>query len=199
MVTRTKAPTDLVEALEYYLGERAPGPIPAPATEWIVRYGPFVAAVFLVLMLPALLVALGLGIAMVPFGEPGFTLTLVGALVELALVALLEHLAEARHLAQRLLQVVRGDVGELLQLGVRAGELGRPLFGVGRPLGDPLLEGRVGLDQLPIPGLELGVPGLLLLGLWLAARMAAAEKAVNLLDEHVAGMPGDQGGEGGAR
>ena len=42
------------------------------------------------------------------------------ALVELALVALLEQLAEARHLAQRLLQVVRGDVGELLELGVRA-------------------------------------------------------------------------------
>ena len=45
---------------------------------------------------------------------------LVGALVELALVAPLEQLAEARDLAQRLLQVVRGDVGELLELGVRA-------------------------------------------------------------------------------
>ena len=31
-----------------------------------------------------------------------------------------EHLAEARHLAQRLLQVVRGDVGELLELAVGA-------------------------------------------------------------------------------
>ena len=40
------------------------------------------------------------------------------ALVELALVAALEHLAEARDLAQRLLQVVRGDVGELLELGL---------------------------------------------------------------------------------
>ena len=40
----------------------------------------------------------------------------VGALVELALVAALEHLGEARDLAQRLLQVVRGDVGELLEL-----------------------------------------------------------------------------------
>ena len=43
---------------------------------------------------------------------------LVAALVELALVAALEQLAEARDLAQRLLQVVRGDVGELLELGV---------------------------------------------------------------------------------
>lgn len=39
----------------------------------------------------------------------------------------------------------------------------------------------------------------LLLGLWLAARMAAAEKAVNLLDEHVSGMPGDHSGHGGTR
>ena len=37
-------------------------------------------------------------------------------------VAVLEQLAEARHLAQRLLEVVRGDVGELLELGVGAFE-----------------------------------------------------------------------------
>ena len=53
---------------------------------------------------------------------------LVGALVELAAVALLEQLAERRHLAERLLQVVRGHVGELLQLGVRAGQLARLAF-----------------------------------------------------------------------
>ena len=49
----------------------------------------------------------------------------VGALVELPLVAPCEHLGEARHHAQRLLQVVRGDVGELLELGVRALQVGR--------------------------------------------------------------------------
>ena len=37
--------------------------------------------------------------------------------VELADIAALEQLAEARHLAQRLLEVVRGHVGELLELG----------------------------------------------------------------------------------
>ena len=51
---------------------------------------------------------------------------LVRALVELAAVAALEHLGEARDLAQRLLQVVRGDVGELLELLVGALELLRP-------------------------------------------------------------------------
>ena len=40
------------------------------------------------------------------------------ALVELVAVALLEQLAERGDLAQRLLQVVRGDVGELLEFGV---------------------------------------------------------------------------------
>ena len=57
----------------------------------------------------------------------------VGALVELARVAALEHLREARDLAQRLLQVVRGDVGELLELLVGALQLARLLDQ--RPLG----------------------------------------------------------------
>ncbi len=43
---------------------------------------------------------------------------LLGALVELLGVPGLEHLAEARHFAKRLLQVVRGDVGELLEIPV---------------------------------------------------------------------------------
>ena len=44
---------------------------------------------------------------------------LVSPGVELADVPALQQLAEARDLAQRLLQVVRGYVGELLKLGVR--------------------------------------------------------------------------------
>ena len=43
-------------------------------------------------------------------------------------VAPLQQLAEAGHLAQRLLQVVRGDVGELLQVAVGPDELGRLLL-----------------------------------------------------------------------
>ena len=54
-------------------------------------------------------------------GEPD---VLVGARVELPAVALLQQLAEARDLAQRLLEVVRGDVGELLELGVGAAQVG---------------------------------------------------------------------------
>ena len=68
---------------------------------------------------------------------------LVGPLVELPLVAALEQLAEARHLAQRLLQVVGGDVGELLQVGVGAGQL----LGLGGQLLAGLLDaGQLGPD-----------------------------------------------------
>ena len=89
---------------------------------------------------------------------------LVGARVELAAVALLEQLAEARDLAQRLLEVVRGDVGELLELGV-----GAPQVGLGgaqrRELGDDPRAHRVDvlaeLDDLARAGaldLALEVP-----------------------------------------
>ena len=58
---------------------------------------------------------------------------LVGALVHLPAVALLQELREARDLAQRLLQVVRRDVGELLEVAVGApqllGLLGEQLVG----------------------------------------------------------------------
>ena len=50
---------------------------------------------------------------------------LVGALVELAVITALERLAEARNLAQWLLEVVRGDIGELLELRVRSFQLER--------------------------------------------------------------------------
>ena len=49
---------------------------------------------------------------------------LPAALVELVAVPLLQQLAERGHLAQRLLQVVRGHVGELLELGVGPAQLG---------------------------------------------------------------------------
>ena len=51
---------------------------------------------------------------------------LVGPLVELPGVPTLEHLAEARDLAQRLLQVVRRDIGELLEVAVGSQPARRP-------------------------------------------------------------------------
>ncbi len=56
----------------------------------------------------------------------GETDVLGAALVELVAVALLQQLAERRDLAQRLLQIVRRDVGELLEFGVGAPQFHRP-------------------------------------------------------------------------
>ena len=58
---------------------------------------------------------------------------LIGIGIEPALIGFRQELREAHHLAQRFLQVVRGHVGELLQLGVGPAQLGRALP-------DPLLE-----------------------------------------------------------
>ena len=56
---------------------------------------------------------------------------LPGLVVELVGVLPLEQLAEVGDLAQRLGEVVRGDVGELLEVGVGAGQLGARAAGAG--------------------------------------------------------------------
>src|ERR1700691_4886495 len=64
---------------------------------------------------------------------------LVGVAVELVLVAALQQLAIARHHAQRLLQIVRGHIGELLEFGVGALQFGGVLFDFARLQPDGLL------------------------------------------------------------
>ncbi len=61
-----QAPRDLMGFLDYYLVRKAPFQIPDGAREWIVRYGPWIMLVLLVLSLPALLAALGLGTFVLP-------------------------------------------------------------------------------------------------------------------------------------
>lgn len=60
-------PKDLVGFLDYYLVGKAPFHIPDGGREWIVRYGPWIMLVFLVLSLPALLFLFGIGSFVVPF------------------------------------------------------------------------------------------------------------------------------------
>ena len=64
---------------------------------------------------------------------------LVRVRVELAAVAARQQLHVARHHPQRLREVVRGDVGELLQVGVRALELGRAALELGGDAREALL------------------------------------------------------------
>lgn len=67
-----QAPKDLIGFLDYYLVRKAPFQIPEGGREWIVRYGPWIMLVLLVLSLPALLVVLGIGTALLPFGGVGY-------------------------------------------------------------------------------------------------------------------------------
>lgn len=68
----SQAPKDLIGFLDFYLVQKAPFQIPDNAKEWIVRYGPWITVVLLVLALPPLLVVLGIGAALVPFGGVGY-------------------------------------------------------------------------------------------------------------------------------
>ncbi len=65
--TAEKAPKDLMGFLEYYLVKKAPFQIPDNAKEWIVKYGPWITVVGIVIMLPGLLALLGLSAALMPY------------------------------------------------------------------------------------------------------------------------------------
>ena len=82
---------------------------------------------------------------------------LVGVLVQLALVAPRQQLHVAGHHAQRLLQVVRGHVGELLELGVRARQLLLGALALVDLRGQLLVAGLQLLGALLHPGLQLVV------------------------------------------
>ena len=58
----------LIATLDEYLVKKAPFQIPEGGKEFIVRFGPWISLVLLVLLLPFLLVALGIGTVLSPFG-----------------------------------------------------------------------------------------------------------------------------------
>ena len=68
----TDAPKDLIGFLDFYLVGKAPFQIPDAGREWIVKFGPWITLVLLILTLPLLLVALGIGTLFIPFGGPGY-------------------------------------------------------------------------------------------------------------------------------
>ena len=85
----TAAPKDLIGFLDYYLVQKAPFQIPPGGREWIVKYGPWITVVLLILMLPPLLFVLGIGTALMPFGgigyATGFTYLTVVLIAEIGL------------------------------------------------------------------------------------------------------------------
>src|SRR5207244_6613589 len=79
------------------------------------------------------------------------SLQLAGRLLRQAVTKPLpQSVAEHADLAQRLLEIMGGDKGELLELGVRASELTGPLLGGGGALGDSLLESRIHRGELAV-------------------------------------------------
>jgi len=70
--TATPPPKDLIGFLDFYLVKQAPFQIPDGGREWIVKFGPWITVVMLILTLPILLFALGLGVIWIPFGGVGY-------------------------------------------------------------------------------------------------------------------------------
>jgi hypothetical protein len=87
--TAGQPPKDLVGFLNFYLVTKAPIQIPEAGREAIVRWGPWVLVVLLVITLPAALFILGLGALVAPFAgvnyATGFGLSAIGLLVTFAL------------------------------------------------------------------------------------------------------------------
>ena len=88
--TATDAPKDLVGFLDFYLVKKAPFQIPEQGREWIVKFGPWITVVLMILLLPVLLVALGIGAVFMPFGgvhyAAGFGLLTIVIIVEFGLM-----------------------------------------------------------------------------------------------------------------
>jgi hypothetical protein len=92
MTGEASAPKDLRGFLDYYLVQKAPFQIPEGGREWIVKYGPWIVVVLLVLSLPAILLILGLGSFVAPLGgvgyAAGFGVAAIALLAQLALEVL---------------------------------------------------------------------------------------------------------------
>jgi len=85
-------PKDLIGFLDYYLVQKAPFQIPDGGREIIVKFGPWITVVLLVLMLPPLLLVLGIGTVLMPFGgigyATGFGLSAIGLVATIALMVM---------------------------------------------------------------------------------------------------------------
>jgi hypothetical protein len=81
----------LLRTLDEYFVKKAPFQIPEAGKELLVRFGPWISLVLLLLRIPLVLVALGVGTLLVPFAgagyATGFTLTAILTCVEIVMIA----------------------------------------------------------------------------------------------------------------
>lgn len=86
----TQPPKDLIGFLDYYLVQKAPFQIPDAGRELLVKFGPWITVVLLVLTLPLVLVLLGIGTLGMPFlgvhYAAGFGFTAIFVLAYFALM-----------------------------------------------------------------------------------------------------------------
>jgi hypothetical protein len=66
MADAEQAPKDLIGFLDFYLVKKAPFQIPEGGREFIVKFGPWITLVLLIISLPALLFVLGVGTFFAP-------------------------------------------------------------------------------------------------------------------------------------
>lgn len=89
-----EAPKSLIGQLDFYLVQRAPFQLPPAAREWIVSYGPWIIVALIVIGVPTVLLALGVGAALLPFsggvyaGTFGLTALMVVVQIGLRAIAL---------------------------------------------------------------------------------------------------------------
>jgi len=92
MTASEEAPRDLIGFLDFYLVKKAPFQLPNEVREFLVKFGPWIALVLLILSLPGLLVMLGVGTVLLPFGglgyAAGFTYLTVVLLAQLVLLVM---------------------------------------------------------------------------------------------------------------
>jgi hypothetical protein len=92
MAEAEQAPKDLIGFLDFYLVRKAPFQLPDGAREFLVKYGPWISIVFMVILVPPLLVVLGIGTLFVPFGGVGYAagwgLGIIVLFIQLALMVM---------------------------------------------------------------------------------------------------------------
>jgi hypothetical protein len=65
-------PKDLIGFLDFYLVKKAPFQLPENAKEWIVKASPWITLIIILIVMPAVLIALGITAAFVPWGGYGY-------------------------------------------------------------------------------------------------------------------------------
>lgn len=91
----SERPEGLMPTLEYYLVTKAPYTLSPKVREWIVKYGPWIDVVILILLAPAILLTLGVGAVVLPLSAVagpaaahGLGLALVALVAQVGLMVL---------------------------------------------------------------------------------------------------------------